>query len=87
VYPRGVTITLLYFAATRDLAGRSEERVALPIDVRTVDELPGFIERHVPALAGHMGQVRLARNEAFAAPGEVLCEGDVVALIPPVAGG
>jgi molybdopterin converting factor small subunit len=31
--------------------------------------------------------VRIARNEAFASPDEALCDGDVIALIPPVAGG
>jgi molybdopterin converting factor small subunit len=31
--------------------------------------------------------VRVARNEAFAASAERLEDGDVIALIPPVAGG
>jgi molybdopterin converting factor small subunit len=34
-----------------------------------------------------MEYVRIARNEAFAEPSEALAEGDVLALIPPVAGG
>jgi sulfur-carrier protein len=82
-----VTITLLYFAALRELAGRAEERVALPPEVLRVEALPAFLERHCPALAGRLGQVRIARNEAFAEPHEALEEGDVIALIPPVAGG
>jgi molybdopterin converting factor small subunit len=31
--------------------------------------------------------VRIARNETFALADETLAEGDVLALIPPVAGG
>jgi molybdopterin converting factor small subunit len=34
-----------------------------------------------------MKSVRLARNEEFAVGTEPLEEGDVIALIPPVAGG
>lgn len=78
---------VLYFAALRELAGRAEETIELPGGVRSVGALRGFLESHVPALAGRLASVRLARNEAFADEGEVLAEDDVVALIPPVAGG
>lgn len=80
-------ITLLYFAALRELARRPEERLALPPEVRCVRDLPAFLEKHQPAFAGRLGQVRIARNECFAEPDEVIEEGDTLALIPPVAGG
>jgi molybdopterin synthase sulfur carrier subunit len=82
-----MVITLLYFAVTRELVGRSEEQVTLPAGVRLVADLPAFLATHAPPLAGRLGQIRLARNEVFADPDEVLAEGDVIALIPPVAGG
>ncbi len=82
-----MTVRLLYFAVVRDLVGRDEEGVELPEGVRTVAELARYLEaRHAP-LAGRLGHVRFARNEHFADGGDVLEEGDVVALIPPVAGG
>lgn len=40
-----------------------------------------------PALAGHRGVVRLARNGSYAGPDEIFRAGDEVALIPPVSGG
>jgi molybdopterin converting factor subunit 1 len=82
-----VTITLLYFAAVRELVGTAEERVALPGDVTTIAELARFLGTHRPALGGRLGAVRFARNETFAEPGDRIEDGDVVALIPPVAGG
>jgi molybdopterin converting factor subunit 1 len=80
-------IHLLYFAAVRDLAGLDGEAVALPEGVATVGDLAAFLERHRPALAGRLRSVRFARNEAFAERDDVLVDGDVVAVIPPVAGG
>jgi molybdopterin converting factor subunit 1 len=82
-----VTLTVLYFAAVRELVGTDEERVVVPDDVRTVGALADFLERRHPALSGRLGHVRFARNEVFAVAGEPLAAGDVVALIPPVAGG
>ena len=80
-------VTVLYFAAVRELVGRDEERVALPADVGTVGAFAEWLARARPALAGRMAHVRIARNEAFAASGDALGDGDVLALIPPVAGG
>lgn len=80
-------VTVLYFAALRDVTGLSEESMTLPPEVRTAAEFLRFLEGARSALTGRMQSVRLARNEAFAAPDEVLAAGDVLALIPPVAGG
>ncbi len=82
-----MTITLLYFAAVRDLVGTDEERLELPPHVTTVATLGPFLEARHPALGGRLGSVRFAVNETFATRDEALAEGDIVALIPPVAGG
>jgi sulfur-carrier protein len=82
-----VKVEILYFAAVRDLVGVDAEVVELPAAVGTVRELVAFLEQARPALAGRMGHVRIARNETFATAGEPIAEGDVLALIPPVAGG
>jgi molybdopterin converting factor subunit 1 len=80
-------VQVLYFAAVRELVGVSEEGLELPPDVTTVGAFAQFLERARPVLAARMASVRIARNETFAAAGEALAEGDVLALIPPVAGG
>ncbi len=80
-------IKLLYFAAVRDLVGKDEEDVELPANVTSVEALAAFLPGRHPRLEGRLGSVRFARNETFAEKNEALAEGDVVALIPPVAGG
>jgi molybdopterin converting factor subunit 1 len=82
-----VRVTVLYFAALRDLAGRSEEAIELPPDVATVRALSDHLCASRAWLAERRAHVRVARNEAFAAPDDGIADGDVIALIPPVAGG
>lgn len=78
---------MLYFAAIRDLVGLNEESLELPEEVAQVADLPGYLERTKPVLAGRLAGVRIALNETFANGEELFHDGDVVALIPPVAGG
>jgi molybdopterin converting factor small subunit len=69
------------------LVGRDEERLVLPDAVRTVAALGDHLAAIHPALVGRLGSVRFARNEEFADGSDRLAPGDVIALIPPVAGG
>ena len=80
-------ITVLYFAAVRELARVSEMTLSLPEGVVTVRELAAYLEKNVAGLGGKLGAVRWAQNEAFVGLDARLEEGDVVAVIPPVAGG
>lgn len=80
-------MTILYFAAVRDLVGTDEEKLALPADVKTIDDLAAFLAKRHPALEGRLGHVRFAKNEEFAKGSEPVADADVIALIPPVAGG
>jgi molybdopterin converting factor subunit 1 len=80
-------IHLLYFAAVRDLAGKSQETRELASDVRTVGALRAHLEKVVPSLSGRLGAVRWAKNEVFVGMEATLDAGDTIALIPPVAGG
>ena len=82
-----MTIQVLYFAALRDLAGKSQDTLALPAEARTIADLRAHLERALPALSGRLASIRWARNEVFVPLDTMLQEGDVVALIPPVAGG
>jgi len=80
-------VQVLYFAALRDLAGRNEEQLELPSDVRTVRDFMSYVERARPTLAGKLASVRVALDEAFAKDSDALSGVQVIALIPPVAGG
>jgi molybdopterin synthase sulfur carrier subunit len=82
-----LTIQLLYFAAVRDLAEKSQETMDVSSSVQTIGELRAHLERVIPALAGRLGAVRWAKNEVFVGMDATLADGDVIALIPPVAGG
>jgi sulfur-carrier protein len=82
-----VRIKLLYFAAVREIVGKDEEEIVLPAAIATIGDLAAHLPTVHANLAGRLASVRLARNETFATNDERLAEGDVVALIPPVAGG
>lgn len=80
-------VTVLYFAAVRELVGKDEERLEVPAAVSTIDALAVHLtEIHEP-LAGRLEYVRFARNEELAQGSDAIADGDVIALIPPVAGG
>ena len=85
-YSVGVTIRVLYFAAVREIAGTSEMTIEVP-EGTTVGNLATILERAVTGLSGRLPTLRWARNEEFVDLDVTLAEGDVVALIPPVAGG
>jgi molybdopterin synthase sulfur carrier subunit len=80
-------VRVLYFGGLRDAVGVSDESLALPVDVRTVGDLRAHVAARHRAYAQSMHCVRVARNEAFAEDREALADGDVIALLPPVAGG
>ena len=80
-------LTVLYFAAVRDLVGQDEEVLEVPPSVTTIAALALHLASVHPPLEGRLGYVRFARNEEFAANDDALAEGDTIALIPPVAGG
>jgi molybdopterin converting factor subunit 1 len=80
-------VHVLYFAAVREIVGLEEETLELPSSVVFVGTFLAFLEQYRPELSGKLSSVRIARNEVFASEGEALGEGDVLAVIPPVAGG
>jgi molybdopterin synthase sulfur carrier subunit len=84
---RRLTITVLYFAAVRELVGQGEVSLILPGGIETLRQLSAHLEKVVPALEGRLGAVRWARNEELVALDATLADGDVIAVIPPVAGG
>jgi molybdopterin synthase sulfur carrier subunit len=82
-----VRVSVLYFAGLRDAVGLSEETLELPDSVVTVGDFCDHLAARHRGYADHRASVRVARNEAFAVEGDRIGDGDVMALIPPVAGG
>jgi molybdopterin converting factor subunit 1 len=79
-------VRILYFAVVRERLGRESEEISLP-EGSTGAQLLAALEARHPALSGLRGAIKIAVNEEFAPLERVLADGDVVALIPPVAGG
>ena len=79
-------IRVLFFGQLKDVCGRSEEGLELPsgASVRAVFE---HYAAMFPRLAAMARSVVMARNHEFAQPGDLLSEGDEVAMLPPVSGG
>jgi molybdopterin converting factor subunit 1 len=80
-------VTVLYFAAVRDLAGTSTEELMLPDNVQTVQQFITYLRGSRGELSGALASVRVARNETFANADDPIEAGDTLALIPPVQGG
>ena len=80
-------VTVLYFAALKELTGTATETLALPDRVKTVDDFSSYLKQARPALSRALASVRIARNEVFAGGDEPIGADDVLALIPPVQGG
>jgi molybdopterin converting factor subunit 1 len=79
-------MTVLLFAAARDLAGADSVVVELPAG-STIAELRNNLARRIPALAGLLAKSAIAVNHDFAEDDRVLQPDDEVAVIPPVSGG
>ena len=79
-------VTVLLFAAHRDLAGADRTVVSLP-DPATVGMLISKLRCRGGGWAALPEKAAVAVNRRYAHAGTALAEGDEVALIPPVAGG
>ncbi len=84
------TIDLLYFARLRESLGLERERLVLPEAVSTAGALRLFLSGRGETWARELDPnkvIRMAVNQDLADPGQVLADGDEVALFPPVTGG
>lgn len=81
-------VTLKLFAALREAAGASDLDLEFAGEQVTVAEVRARIAETLPALRPLLEAVAVAVNEEYTRSGDqVIRDGDVVALIPPIAGG
>jgi len=81
-----IRVRVLYFGQAREAAGKKEEEFTLP-NASSVETLVGLSLRTHRGLRGMHGAMRFAVNEEVAGEANRLANGDVVAFLPPVAGG
>ena len=79
-------MTVLLFAAARDLAGADSVMVELPAG-STIAELRSNLAHRIPAISGLLAKSAIAVNHDFAEDDRVLQPNDELAVIPPVSGG
>ena len=80
------TVEVLLFARLREVAGTGSLTVELPVAATARAAWEAAV-RCRPALAGGASALRVAVNERYATWETTLQSGDVVAFLPPVAGG
>ncbi len=80
-------VRVLLFAGLKELAGRGELELSLPLPRQPLTSVLPLLCERIPGLAGRLDSVRFAINEAFVSPEAELAAGDTLALIPPVSGG
>jgi molybdopterin synthase catalytic subunit len=81
-----IQIKVLFFASCRDHAGVAQMEMELSCEPTIQELMDRLISVH-PRLAGLAGSLQVAVNEEYQPRCTRLCDGDEVALIPPVSGG
>lgn len=79
-------VTIRYFAALRETAGRSDDTLELPSGATVAAARERLAETH-PALARLLPVCAVAVNRAYVAADTRLTEGDELVFIPPLGGG
>ncbi len=84
--PDVIEVNVKFFASYREEVGEEEVVVRLGTGETVADLLETLRER-LPRWAAYDHQPMVARNLEYVTDNEVLCDGDEVALFPPVSGG
>jgi molybdopterin converting factor subunit 1 len=79
-------IRVLFFGVLKDLLGRSGETIDLPEGARVRDVVL-LCAGQAPRLETIASSLAIAVNQEYSRSDRMLCEGDEVALLPPVSGG
>ncbi|HEX9067703.1 MAG TPA: molybdopterin converting factor subunit 1 [Ktedonobacterales bacterium] len=79
-------VTVRYFAALRELAGRPSEALDMPVGATAGAVRMALASRH-PAMAGPLSACAVAVNQAYSDLERTLEDGDELAFLPPLGGG
>jgi MoaE-MoaD fusion protein len=82
-----VEVEVLLFARLRELAGQPSVWLRMPGESVAARDVWDALAAAHPRLAGADGGLRVAVNQGYAGWDSPVASGDVVAFIPPVAGG
>ena len=80
-------LSLVYFAAARELAECAQQQVVLESSECDVSALCAWLSHNKPRLAPYLPRMRFAVNGEIASAHAALRDGDEVTVLPPVAGG
>ena len=81
-----MVVTVLLFAHLAETSGAERLSIDLPAGSTVADALDRLAGTH-PSIAAIRPILAVAVNERYAATDQILCDGDTLALIPPVSGG
>lgn len=81
-----MALSVLYFGIVRERIGVRRESIELP-DPPTVDGLLRGLGERFHDVEAWAGVIRVAVNQEYVDQQAPLCDGDEVAIIPPVSGG
>ncbi len=79
-------VTVLFFGALKDLAGRGSDLLLLP-EGATISDLLAHYEAQFPRLKAYLPAIATSINQEYVTRGAGLHDLDEVALLPPVSGG
>ncbi len=77
-------LNVLLFASYAEVIGAHAVAVSVP-ETATVGDVVAAVRALVPD--SELPPALVAVNQVYAQPSQLVCEGDEVAIIPPVAGG
>ena len=82
-------VHLRYFASLRELLGTGDERIELPAQVTTVQQLTEWLQARGPLWRDTLSNPRLltALNQTVVNRDTGVRDGDEIAWFPPVTGG
>ena len=81
---------ILYFASLAETLGQKSEKIELPADCGTVDDLVQLLRaRGEPFASAFDGSIRIlvAINQEMSEPSAAIGASDEIAFFPPVTGG
>jgi molybdopterin synthase catalytic subunit/molybdopterin converting factor small subunit len=82
-----VQVQVRYYAAARELAKCDSETITLPALETSAQDLLEILGLRHPSLAPYLRRLRLAINDELRFDSPPLHSGDVIDIMPPVAGG